>query len=453
MANTKIAVKKPALKKQTSKKVESTSEKTPTKKVIALPKEVVKGTNGKMYTVTLGSNKVQSIKVFSELEKVLQGSKRDASNFMDSLHKYLREKDETTVKKKDFITCRGYKMYFDDEGFSIRDTLNFNKPCELWDIPFPTPLEVWQFISTPKFTKHETKVKEEPIIKTIAKTKKVSAVKDEIVPKVVEVVKPTEPTLLELEEFRKKCLRILQRNTNPYVTIEKLRDFIPHRSWRIFFNKIAKRYEEHSIRAKAFFSEVIIMTKEISFEPRLEPAPKFLGLTWWGISALVIDQDVITFSVVDVENKKEVMHQMNKGEFVGRYLLHKYPEMMEQTMKFCRKEITFEQFTTEYIVRDKYCHFNLRDLQTCGEPLYEACTEILYDLEELNPLDIAYANELPHIKKNMDVKVRFFETYSEYRGVVAHTLNGINVRYKDGSVSPILKHQINHIKIITDAKK
>ena len=87
----------------------------------------------------------------NELAQAIDEVSAVANSHLQTLHKALKGKEPSAVLKKGFLDCRSFRIGFDEEGFYIRDLTNFNKKTDFYsEDAFPSPREVWEYITKPR---------------------------------------------------------------------------------------------------------------------------------------------------------------------------------------------------------------------------------------------------------------------------------------------------------------
>jgi hypothetical protein len=389
------------------------------------------------YVITDPENKkVKKLYSFDNLEELITMDQTFQDSFMNTLHGYLREKDEvTTTRRKDkvgdWIMCRGYKIQVDDElGFTISDMQNYARVCEEFDNPCPTPREVWDFINS---STHRKKSKE-VFVKV---TPKVVVEKEE-----KHYTEKAEDELVssEYELLRADLLNELEGLSVPKM-VEMVYKYIPNRKFNHRVNKLCNAYLAKEMRGLKFRNELTELINTHKFEEVKKVAKKFVGLGWYNINTLEVVKDSISFVT-----KTEGRFHFSKSEFLARYLLHLEPKIMPQMWRFINGFLTREQFLEAPLLTGdteaKYIDFDISCLRKPNEELDAICNKILKIWEEPNPLGICYKNDLTtELKVGDYVEVQWKDFHTSYEGKVIGFNGGIRIRYEDGEVMPLYKWQ------------
>ena len=424
------------------------------KSVTATPPTVMVSTNGSKYKLSKDGKSVKKINDFSQLKDIVEiDGKREAGQFMKTLHLFLLDKDPETFRKGAFIQCRFYRLYFSEAGFVIKDMKKFMEVCDDFNNPFPTPKEVWEYISKPKPVAKPKKADDDDVItkgkvlkgvavSSKANIKKVEKLindfKDLKKAQTEEVPKKAEPEELTEEILnlrRVAVVKYLKRATSVENMIEKCREQLPHRGYRVFLGKLI-RQRKKGMRYAKFVAELIKLTEEQSFGVPRKPAEKFEGLTMWEINELEITPDNQCKLIVNGKSP----YTVSKGELLARYLISEFPGVMPQLVKAVKGEITFEEFIAEPIKRDRFVAFEYKYIKQRPEELAAACEEILYDLEEQNPLKVVYKNDVA-LEKGDKIKVYHDDLHSAFKVTVVSVSSGIKLLFEDGDIIKLMKNQ------------
>lgn len=402
--------------------------------------EAEHATNGNFYKIT-GEGKVKRVNSLSQINEVVDSGKQEANRFITTLYAFLKDRDDSTVRKKDRIICRDYLLGFGNAGFQINDRKNYGKLCSDFDIAFPTPKEVWEFISTPKVIKRKSAAEEaldKDLEKTLKKIRKNIKPESKDVQKLQEHFNPHPKEEVDLEELRKKALSMASRSSNPKRLAERLAGFIPNRSFNVFLNKLIRQFEKGKMRGNKFRTEVIELIKTASFDDKPKPAPKWTGLPFYKLNEVVIEGNDVHITSDGIGKMK-----VSKSEFLTRYILHTYPKTMVAIFKFLKKQITFEQVIKETYLRDRFIGFSNEPLKGWNEELYNLCLELLSKFEDANPLTVVYRNDIPKdsIKIGDKIKVYWPDYFKFIQGTVLSISTGIEIRYTDGEIFHLYKHQ------------
>ncbi len=389
------------------------------------------------YVITDAKKKtVKKLYSFEGLEELINEDQVVKNEFLNTIHRFLREKDpDTTTRRNDkvgnWVMCKGYKITVDEElGFSIYDMQDYGRLCEEFDNACPTPKEVWEFIN--RRVSEVVKAKEVYVV-----TKADLAPKEE---KHYTEKKEEELSLEEYEMLRADLLKDLDGATVPQM-IDIVWKYIPNRKFNHRVNKLSNAYLNKEMRGAKYKAELLELVTTHKFEEIKKPAKKFVGLGWYSIVTLETIKDDVSFVT-----KTEGRFHFSKSEFLARYVLHLQPKAMPQIWRFINGFITREQLIEEPIITQdfdaKYIDFDTSCLRKLNPDLYYACVKILMAWEEPNPLNILYKNDLEVSLKVGDyIEVMWKDYHTSYSGKVIDFTGGVRVRYDDGLVIPLYKWQ------------
>lgn len=391
------------------------------------------------YVVTDQENKmVKKLFNFEDLEELINTDQTFQDSFMNTLHGYLRGKDEENTSRRNdkvgnWIMCRGYKIQVDAElGFTITDMQNYATICEEFDNPCPTPKEVWNYINS---SSHRSTKKDK--VKYIKVT---STEREEIADKHYSEKSEMDLVASEYELLRADLLAEIEGLSVPKI-VERVTKYIPNRKFNHRVNKLCNAYLSKEIRGRVFNTEVVNLIRTHKFEEVKKPARKFAGINWYTISTLEEKNESVSFVT-----KLEGRFHLATSEFLARYILYTEPKTMPQLWRFVHGFITAEQFLEEpYVVGDKeakYIDFDISCLRKPNTELARVCTKILRMWEEPNPLTICYKNDLKLPLKVGDiVEVLWKDYHTSYEGKIIDFNGGVRIRYEDGEVFPLYKWQ------------
>lgn len=373
------------------------------------------------------------------LKSVISQAQKDATATLTAIVNFLKDKDVEVVQKKNYYEARKYRFTIHPEhGFMIKDMMNYGKVPEKWDTEnlLPTPKEVYDFIVRPIGTFSKNQESKEPIEKT---TKKVLVLqKGETLKPVIPVTPAkTEMTKEQLEANRKKGIFKVRRIKDVDKMINEVYDLFDHRGFRINYNKLIRAYRTNKLRYKKFLTLVEELINTSDFSEKKLPAPKFPGVQWYNITELFEGEKVVTFKTTD----NKVTLELTKSDFLAKYVLHTWPEMMPQMMKFIKGEISYDDFIDNPIKKDRFVHYESK-LLVNNDELYRACVRLLQIESDQQPLLVAFNNHVNNeLKKGDYIKVQYQDWCTEWTGRVIDTVGGIEVMYSDGGIEKLLKHQ------------
>lgn len=410
----------------------------------------------------------KTVKRVSPEELMRQAIADDQAKFMNALYAFLKDQDDSVTRKKDKLSIRGFLLGFKDEKFKIWDTLNYNKERTDWKIPFPKPVEVWEFIKRPKLIKPEEDLEREmeenlkAKVALIRKLKPKDPTKAEKLQEEVdkyldrekarkekeakkleaklakEKAKATPPPKIDLEERRKQAINIIRRNKNPKLLADKLKGLIPHRSFNVFFGKLVRSYKANKMRAPKFKAELLHLAQTASFEEKPKPAPKFTGIPWFDINEMIYDDKSV------IIKSKGGERTIPKSTFLAHYIIHKRSNMMVAIMKFVKGTLTADKLLKGDKIKDRFVGWEPKLLESYNEELYKVCLPLLASLKLYNPLDVVYKNDeaVKDLKVGDTIEVYWAEYFAYEKGKVISTTNGIEIRYASGEVYPLFSHQV-----------
>ena len=427
--------------------------------------QVLKAKDATYKVVSVEDKTVKKVSTEDLLKQMVQD---DQAKFMNILYAFLKDQDSSVTRKKEKLLLRGFLLGFKDEKFKIWDTLNFSKERLDWKIPFPKPVEVWDFIKRPKLIKPEDELEKEmeenlkaklaairklkPKDPTKAekmkseidayldreKARKEKAEQKALAKAEREKVKSLPTPKVDLEECRKKAINIIKRNKDPKKLAEKLKGLIPHRSFNVFFGKLVRSYKAGKMRAPKFKAELLHLAQTASFAEKPKPAPKFTKLDWYDINEMVFDEATV------IIKSKAGERVIPKSTFLAYYLIHKKPDMMVGIMKFLKGTLSAQQLLKGDKIKDRFTAWEPKLLESYNEELLKVCLPLLSKRGLYNPLDVVYKNEpsVKDLKVGDNIEVYWAEHFCYEKGKVISITNGIEIRYETGEICPLLIHQI-----------
>ena len=374
----------------------------------------------------------------------------------NALHQFIKSKGGEVVNKKGWLDYKDYRFRYVEGGFEMKDMQNYSKPVDIAEVfdDIPTPRQVYDYINKPKVKINpiadiEREMDEEVskklkkfhaatakgADKLLGKGKTKQAIKD--LQKVFApepVVEKEKPQELSLEELRKKAVAIIQRNTDPKKILAKVKGMIPNRSYNNMLGRIGTKYKNGKIRAPKFKTMVLDLTKTTKFEEGKKPAPKFTGLPFWDIDKLDIGTTTVTYWFAGKPMT------CSKSKFMLHYLLSDEPKVNVAIMQFVRKTINLQQFLHNPYIRDRFTAFEMKEVTAWDADLFHAIVELYYQWGVDQPLNWVYKNETT-LKKGDRIVVEWADLSEKHNATVIDTRCGIELRYEDGDVIKLLKHQ------------
>lgn len=462
-----------------------------TKKVTEAPaisrdKEVVESLlsdkKGTFYNV-VAPGKVRRVSSFADIPKL--GIDTDLAATNTTLYKFLKDKEVSTSQKRGWVECRCFRMQYNDKGFVIKDTLKNYQDISDAFADLPTPADVWAFIDTPKINPGNIKKpsvgapkdkKPLPTNKNLVMAKKVIANKEKDLSKykIKEIYKSVkldktideavrehytremenkfsylvEKTEIDFTEIRKKAKVMVKRVKLMDDVVKRVKAMVVNRSFLVFLGKEVRLWKAGKIRAPKLRNRILeLLSDDTVFQEKKKPAPKFGSCDYHHIKELL----EVTEDSVKYKNKTgEVV--VKKSDLLARWLMHEDPRYNVGIAKFLEGAITKEQFSKEPIIRDRFQHFDFKALSNSHNPeLEELILDELAYIQLHNPLNVVYVNMRPDLKVGTKVKVTFPDYNTYYKGVVIRVDEGISIRYEDGEVAPLMKHQ--EVTIINKEQK
>lgn len=437
----KTTTKKPA-------KVETPQAVTP--KAGKQKKEIIR-TNNATYEV-VGNGKVKKVNDLKNIAQVVDMKQLSLLNELRAIYGFLRDKDDTAVLKAKHIVCRDYKMGFTEMGFTIYDMKNYGKRTD-FDIPMPTPREVWEYISKvqkedAEYVKrmvdkmrNDKKAIREKVEAGKAHTEKVlsqRAAKKALSKKVVVDQEPEkdEVSVDQLEALRKKTITMLKRSTKIVNVIEKMKGIIPHRGFIVLYNKLLRKYKRKEIRAPRFLMDLLELVQTVDFTPKRERAPKFTGEVSYDIESLEK-----TSEGMYIVKSGKATYTLSETEILCRFMLSD-ERWMAPLMKLLRGEITHEEYLAEPYKKDIYVAYDQRLIKPNNPAVNETLKKLMRTDGTACPLDFYYNNygTVP-LKIGDKLLVQYLDLCLEKVVRVVSVKDGVEVRHEDGSIEHLLKHQ------------
>lgn len=365
---------------------------------------------------------------------------------MKALYAILRaEAPDDTVQKGGYIHCRGYKMRYTADTFEILDAHNFYKPSTKFNPDDDSARAVANFIFRRNIDK-EIKVREKAATKTIepvnqmreamqkAETQKQEKIK---------VLKKEKAPEKSLEQLRTEALSLIAQTRNkemkPAELLDQIQNYVPFRTLRVRIGKLIRAYQNKQVRMPKLLDQLHITVSEVIFDQR-KPAPKFNGTMFYDVVSLYDNgPDHVTMTLRDTKEKVTT----TKSEFMARYVLSEWPELMPLLMKV----VNGEEYRLEdlqevgFVIKDKFVEYSDKQFSRVNNHAYllEVIEEFLAANSEPSPLNYVYGTAL---KKGDKVKVMWLDDHTYHMGVVTSANDGpVKLRYEDGTVLPLFKHQ------------
>ena len=260
--------------------------------------EVTTANNGTKYVITDGSAKtVKKVSVahsLQDLDKLSLQLKEDYKAMTVKLYRFIKDrvKNENDVSYKGgYVRYKLYKLSYRENGFSIIDEKNYSKSVDHKLGHLPMPEDIINFIDALKINKTVVKTeKEQKNLKVNELLQKVNAIvngkvdytdktirsvyndfkKDKTVEEttrnhflslMVHKFPYLNPQVADIGELRKRAIKFVNRCTDGEKLTAKLSNFIPHRSFNVFFGKLARKFKRRKIRFGAFKSQTLNLLK------------------------------------------------------------------------------------------------------------------------------------------------------------------------------------------------
>lgn len=133
-------------------------------------------------------------------------------------------------------------------------------------------------------------------------------------------------------------------------------------------------------------------------------------------------------------------------EFLAKIVLSEMPKAMALIMKLATGEVPYTDVRDGEIslerrfVRDPFQHFDGKLLSNPPKPenLLNGCLEILRYHSIIPATEYVFDTKL---KKNTEVRVYYPDSFTWYYGKVLDTDYGVEIRFEDGDLAHLLKHQ------------
>jgi len=455
---------------------------------IATTNQTLVGKNGISYKVTSG-NKVKKVNSLEDIKKLDVNLEEDYNKLNLNLYRYFKDQDPDTSWKKTFVLYRMYKISYTANGLKIIDSKNYGRTIEHKLEAFPAPIEVYLYISKLGVNKQllkEDKMKKLeslPVNKTLQdingvlkSTNEVSArlvrslfenlSTDETVsealrtqisrqmigkfpyldnkPK-VEIPKPKEEVVVDLQDLRKKLIAKLSRCTVGETAVQIINDAaLPHRGYTVLMNKLIRGFENNTITVHKFRDGVFALLRNDSvFLPKLKPAPKFVERQPIVMEELIsVENNIITYKRKHTEYKVSVL------EMYATELCSAEPGVNVGIAKLLSGAITCEEFMTEPMIKDKTVSLNYLDLKKSyanEQEIIDALEDVMLQWFMQNPLHFVYKNQT-HYEIGTKLKVYLRDTFTYQIGTIHKYDGGYKIRYEDGTINFLLKHQ--EVKVI-----
>lgn len=432
--------------------------------------------NGTGYTI-VGKGKVKRVHSLQDIHKLDIDAISEVGSMNKALYRFLKDQDPSpeTYQARGWVYCRGFKMrYGGPSFFEIIDTIHYGADLSNNFSDLPSPRDVWEFVSKPKLNYDDVAKprvgapkdkKPKPVNDNLTQAKSVITGKVELseykIKELYRVIKTDKSIaddvkgyfVTELEKkyaylipkedvdftaLRKKALRVISSTKDAKALIPKLKALLPNRSFNVFFGKLSRKFTNGDMRKAKFISEVVNLVKDDSvFEEKKKPAPKFVGCEEYHISELLIVDD----TEVMYKDPKGVTYTVPKSSVMVKYVLQEYPQLHVAIMKLFQNEITEEQFLENPTIKDRFCGFDFKFLNTHNETVMKALSKFLEEEQVHTPFDLLYRNHLPEIKVGQYVMVRWPELFSYHKAKVVSVDKSIRLRYEDGEVYPLYNYQ------------
>lgn len=400
-------------------------------------KPIVTATDGTKYQI-VGKGKVKKVASFDDLPDIIPGEAQAANALNATLYGYLKGKlPQDTVQKKGWIHCRGYKMRYTQSGFEMVDAKNFGAEVVIEE---PTPRAIFErIVRMPSLLppkeqaiaaamKEAAKAKNPRPVRGNTDTRPAGDRQRKPEPK----PQPEKPKTLE--ELREEALALIEatrrKEIKPAALFEKLHRFIPNRSLNVFLGKVIRRYQNHQVRLGPALEQMFELVKQAEFEKK-KPAPKFMGVQMWPIDSLEQSEGQV------VIRHEGSVTRVSPSEFLARFVLSLDPKIMPAVVKVARGEFTPQEGLERLHEKDKFTEFHYKDIQRPSETLARFCQEVLWQWETASPLQYVYR----HYPKGTRLRVMWADYNAVWTGTVIETKGGVKLRYSDGSVEYLLKHQ------------
>lgn len=434
-------------------------------------KKIVKTKTGDKYEI-VGNGKIKKVSSLEDISKldIKKIVSADYEKATVDLYRYFKERDENTVYKKGSFIYRAFKVWYSEKGLNVVDYINYHKTIEHGLKGYPKPEKVYATLSTIKTLRVNSKKKErEEEVKmneVLSKVINLLKLKPEQLPQARTIINlykefNKEKTIsndvkevyskkmmaqftfltpkeqLDIESLRKKTIASITRIKKVTDVKRKMYRLIPNKSFSILYGKLLRRFDNGDIRYKEFKQSIIDLLKDDSiFHEKKKHAGIFVCKPAYHANEMLS----ITDDKVEFQNTTGI-YSVAKSKFLAYYMLHELPNINVAMCKYLRGEITASQFRYDAFMRDRTCILDYKQLEgEHNQELFDILEEIRFDNELETPLEYVYRNETT-LQIHQKVKVVWYSHKTYYTATVIKNENGVCVRYADGTVDRIYKHQ------------
>lgn len=417
---------------------------------------------------------VNSLSDIGKLEVLLSV---DYNKMLADLYKYFRElkdsKNAGVVNKRTYIRYKDYRISFTPTGVKILDEKKYNLEVPHKLKGYPEPKVIAEFIDNIGIGISKEALKEARAKKTVLVNQflqrmvKIAAGKEELTSKTIKGLfaqfkndtsieqsvrdmyakKLTDryPYLLEkstidLAKLRERAIKRVVKSTDADTLIKSLIEYIPNKTFNCRFRKLKRAFEAKQLRFGKLKELLLNLLKDddsFTIGDKRKAPDKFIPMPEFVITEIIAeDAETLTFK------NKVGTHQHSKSEILAQYLLHTDPHINVAMCKLMDGVITPKQFLDTPTIRDRFTVMSYSKIRNSkfDKMLFDTLIKYCENEQLWTPFDIAYLNER-NVPLLIDIEVQHKDLCCWFKGRCIKSDGGYKMRYEDGTVKPLFKHQ------------